>query len=123
MSYSGDDMGLRERPVREVVERDRAVLVRLAGELDVYNAGIVREALVGAAGRTPERLVVDLSDVSFVDSTLLGVLVETRAQVENRRAFLLAAPGMEVRRALEVSGLHRHFEVHDTVDSALGAKL
>ena len=123
MAFSGDDMGLRERPVREVVELDRGVLVRLAGELDVYNAGVVREALIDAAVRGPERLVVDLSGVSFVDSTLLGVLVETRTHVENRRAFLLAAPGMEVRRALDVSGLARHFEVHESVDSALEAKL
>jgi anti-sigma B factor antagonist len=121
---SGDDIGLlREHPVREVVEQNGAVLVRLGGELDVYNAGIVREALVDAARRTSERVVIDLEEVGFVDSTLLGVLVESRTYLANRRAFLLASPGMAVRRALEVSGLDRHFEVHETVDSALGAKL
>jgi anti-sigma B factor antagonist len=121
---SGDDIGLlREHPVREVVEQNGAVLVRLGGELDVYNAGVVREALVDAARRTCERVVVDLEAVDFVDSTLLGVLAESRTHLANRRAFLLASPGMAVRRALEVSGLDRHFEVHETVDSALDAKL
>jgi anti-sigma B factor antagonist len=121
---SGDGTGLiREDPVREVVEQDGVVLVRLGGELDVYNAGIVRDALVDATRRTPGRVVIDLEEVGFVDSTLLGVLVESRTHLANRRAFLLAAPGMAVRRALEVSGLDRHFEVHETVDSALGAKL
>ena len=124
MDFSGNDSGmLRDRPVREVITQGGAVLVRLGGELDVYNAGVVRDALMDAAGGTPERLVIDLSHVRFVDSTLLGVLVEARTRVVNRRAFLLAAPGMEVRRALEVSGLDRHFEVHESVDSALDAKL
>jgi anti-anti-sigma factor len=67
--------------------------------------------------------VVDLQQVSFMDSTLLGVLVEARTRAANRRAFMLAAAGLEVRRALEVSGLDRHFEVHESVDSALAAKL
>jgi anti-sigma B factor antagonist len=121
---SGDDSGLlREHPVREVVEQNGAVLVRLGGELDVYNAGIVREALVDAARRTSERVVIDFEQVGFVDSTLLGVLVESRTHLANRRAFLLAAPGLAVRRALEVSGLDRHFEVHESVDAALAARL
>ena len=124
MVSSGDNIGLlRDQPVREVVEQNGTILVRLGGELDVYNAGLVRDALVDAARRTDERVVIDLEEVGFVDSTLLGVLVESRSHLANRRAFLLAAPGMAVRRALEVSGLDRHFEVHETVDSALAAKL
>ena len=124
MDSFGDDIGLlREQPVREVAELDGAVLVRLRGELDVYNAGLVREALVNAAERGGSRLVVDLQEVTFVDSTVLGVLVEARTHVPDRRSFLLAAAGLEVSRALEVSGLDRHFEVHETVDSALAAKL
>jgi anti-sigma B factor antagonist len=114
---------LREHPVREVVDQNGAVLVRLGGELDLYNAGLVRDALVDAARRTDERVVIDLEEVGFVDSTLLGVLVESRTHLANRRAFLLAAPGLAVRRALEVSGLDRHFEVHESVDSALTARL
>ena len=70
-----------------------------------------------------ERLVVDLADVSFIDSTALGVLIEARTRLRNRRAFLLAAPGLETRRALEISGLDRHFAVHDTVAGALAATL
>ena len=120
----GDETGsLREHPVREVVEQDGAVVVRLAGELDLYNAEVVREALAEAAGREPERLVVDLGEVSFLDSTALGVLIEARGKLSNRRSFLLAAPGLEARRALEVSGLDRHFELHETVDGALDANL
>jgi anti-anti-sigma factor len=119
---NGDDI-LREDPVREVRRENGAVVVRLVGELDVYNAGVVREALTGDGIRDAERVVVDLAEVAFLDSTMLGVLVEARTGLKNRRAFLLAAPGLEVRRALEISGLDRHFEVHENVESALAAKL
>lgn len=118
----GDDTGsLREHPVLEVVEQNGAVVVRLAGELDLYNAEVVREVLSDAAGREPERIVVDLAEVSFLDSTALGVLIEARGQLADRRRFLLAAPGFEARRTLEVSGLDRHFALHETVDGALAA--
>ncbi len=113
--------GLREPPVAGVEQAGDAVVVRLAGELDLYNAHEVREVLLEHCARAPERLVVDLSEVSFVDSTALGVLIEARTKLPNRRAFLIAAPRVETRRALEISGLDRHFGVHDTVDEALAA--
>jgi anti-sigma B factor antagonist len=116
-----DAEGLHEAPVREVLENGTAVVVRLAGELDLYNADVVREALVAAAERRPQRLVVDLEAVRFIDSTALGVLIEARSKVSDRSAFVLAAPGLETRRALEVSGLDRHFTVESTVADAIDA--
>ncbi len=115
--------GLHQPPVASVQEHGDAIVVDLAGELDLYNAHLAREALLEAAERSPERLVVDLSEVTFIDSTGLGVLVETRTRLANRRAFLLVAPGLETRRALEISGLDRHFALHDTLEGALSAEL
>jgi anti-sigma B factor antagonist len=114
---------LRQPPVRSIESVDGAVVVHLSGELDLYNAGEVREALVEVAAAKPARLVIDLSEVEFIDSTALGVLIEARAKLEDRRAFLLAAPRVETRRALEVSGLDRQFGIHDTVDDARAARL
>ena len=122
--YEREDDAARDLYVDAVagIERtDSATVIRLAGELDLHNADVVRAALFGAADGKPQRLVVDLGAVRFVDSTALGVLIEARTKLENRRAFLLAAPGLETRRALEVSGLDGHFAVHDTVDDALAA--
>jgi anti-sigma B factor antagonist len=115
--------GIREDPVAGVERDDGVVVVRLAGELDLYNAHEVREALLDCCATAPERLVVDLSAVKFIDSTALGVLIEARTRLANRRGFLLAAPGLETRRALEISGLDRHFAVHESLDAALAATL
>ena len=113
--------GGRETAVTGVDRREGAVVLSLAGELDLYNAEEVRGALLDACADEPGVLVVDLEEVRFVDSTALGVLIEARSCMADRSGFRLAAPGVEARRALEVSGLDRHFIVHDTVAEALEA--
>jgi anti-sigma B factor antagonist len=113
--------GGRESAVAGVDRRNGSVVVSLAGELDLYNAEEVRSALLDACAGEPEILVVDLEQVRFIDSTALGVLIEARSRMADRSGFRLAAPGLETRRALEVSGLDRHFLVHDTVAEALEA--
>lgn len=121
----GHDNGasLRKQPVLSVDTQNDACVVRLGGELDLYNASDVRQALFDACADGPERVVVDLAEVDFIDSTALGVLIEARTKLPNKRAFLLAAPRLETKRALEISGLDRHFVVHDSVLDALSAKL
>ena len=95
--------------------------MRLAGELDLYNVDEVRDALIEACRRRPDRVVVDLSEVEFMDSTALGALIEAKRHVAQTNSFALAAPGLEARRALETSGLDRHFSVHDSLQEALDA--
>jgi anti-sigma B factor antagonist len=118
-----DGEGLRKHPVLGVDTVGTARVVRLGGELDLYNAAQVRSALDEARAEAPERIVVDLGQVDFIDSTALGILIETRTKLENRDGLLLAAPGLETRRALQISGLDKLFTVHDTVPEALGAKV
>jgi anti-sigma B factor antagonist len=108
---------LREPPVRRIEPRDGAVVIELAGELDLYNAEDVRAGLAQALGQTAGRVVVDMSSVDFIDSTALGVLIEARAKRGDD--LRLAAPQLETRRTLQVSGLDRRLPVHDTVDDAL----
>jgi anti-sigma B factor antagonist len=111
---------LREPPVRGVEPRNGALVLHLAGEIDLYNANEVREALTEALEAAPTRIVVDLSEVDFVDSTALGVFIEARSRL-GRSELVLAGPRHETRRTLQVSGLDRHLPVHDTVDDALHA--
>ena len=115
--------GLREPAVAGIDRDGGAVVVRLAGELDLHNAHEIRDVLLAESDQAPERLVVELSRVTFVDSTALGVLIEARAKLPNKRAFLVASPRMETRRALEVTGLDRHFGVYDNLDDALAASI
>jgi anti-sigma B factor antagonist len=119
---TGEPDGLRRPPVEAIERRNQSLIIRLAGELDLYNAEEVSVALGQASGEAPERLVIDLTEVSFVDSTALAALVEAKKEVRPETRFVLAAPGTDVRRALEVSGLAQHFDVRDSVDEALAAE-
>src|SRR5438309_2844888 len=114
---------IREDPIAGIDRSDGTIVVSLAGELDLYNAAAVREALLACCAESPDRLIVDLTNVKFIDSTALGVLIEARTRMSNRRGFLLAAPGLETRRALEISGLDRHFVVHESLDAARTAAI
>jgi anti-sigma B factor antagonist len=111
----------REGPVERVDARDGAVVVHLCGELDLYNADEVRDALAAVLEGRPERVVVDLGRVEFIDSTALGVLIEARKRLANQHAFLIAAPGAEPRRTLEIAGVAKLFGLYETVDAALSA--
>ena len=118
-----DESRLNEHPVAGIDRRNGALVIHLVGEIDLYNAPALRAALLELCAERPERLVVDLAEVDFVDSTALGILIEARTKLENPQSFFLAAPGRETHRALTISGLDQHLAVHDTVDSALTARL
>ena len=106
--------------MRSVENLNGAVVLHLVGELDLYNADEIRSALEEALAQDPSRIVIEMSEVEFVDSTALGVLIEARSKL-GRSTLLLAAPQLETRRTLQVSGLDRHLPVHDSVADALGA--
>jgi anti-anti-sigma factor len=116
----GESDALHRLPVGDIERRNGAVVVHLAGEIDLYNAADVGAALAEVAESEPDRVVVDLGAVDFVDSTALGTLIEARKRLASAR-LVLAAPGPDVRRALEVAGLIDHFPVHDSVDAALAS--
>jgi len=113
----------REAPVESIEARQSAVVVHLCGELDLYTASELREAFAQLIGQAPERVVVDLGHVDFIDSTALAVLIEARTRLTDARAFLLAAPGIEPRRTLEIAGIAQHFGLYDTVEAALAAPI
>lgn len=91
-------------------EYEDLVLVLVAGPLDIYTSQRLRERIdpYAAAG---ERLVVDLSEVTLIDSRGLGLLVRLRNIVmrENRGLVGLVCPRPHLRRVFEITGLQSAF--------------
>ena len=84
-------------------------LLTVAGEIDLYTAPKLREAL-GDVG--PDDIAVDLRGVRFMDSMGLGVLIGARRRtVEGGGRFALVCTEGPVLRVLDVSGLTTVFEV------------
>ena len=95
-----------------VSEHEGETVVRAAGELDVNTAPELREQLARLIGEDSRRIVVDLSEVSFVDSTALSVLVSALKRLRQADGDLeLAAPNPSVRRVFEITGLTRLFTI------------
>jgi anti-sigma B factor antagonist len=89
------------------LERDgRTVTVSLHGEIDVLTVDQVRIALRDALATAPLDLVVDLTDLGFIDSTGLGALIAGFQCARDAGVrFRLAHPSPVVRQVLVLSGV------------------
>ena len=95
----------------EIAHRDDGViLVSPKGEMDVSNASELREGLAWPDVLSAPKVRVDLSQVSFLDSTNIGVLVSAckRIRVANGTFSMSCGEG-KVRQVLEVAGLIDYF--------------
>jgi anti-sigma B factor antagonist len=101
-------------------ERDGCVVVRVHGELDITAASLVRDALLDALAWRSPRLVVDLSEVDFLDCAGARALLAAsrRARLHEGR-MVVAAPSRRVARLLQLTGLGRQFIVCPGVDAAV----
>jgi anti-sigma B factor antagonist len=96
------------------------VVVSLAGELDADNVSRVRRCLNDAVAAHEPRLVVDVSALTFIDTTGLGVLVRLLATLRDRDGTMaLVAPDGLVLRRLRRTNLARLFPIYDTLPQAL----
>jgi anti-sigma B factor antagonist len=97
--------------------------VGVAGELDQSTAPELRTALSAVFdGPRGGAVLVDLSDCSFIDSTGLSLLVETKRQLaEGSRRFGVCCPDADVRRLLELTGIDQAVGLFDTRDEAISA--
>ena len=100
---------------------DRTV-VHVAGEIDVYTAPALREELAAQQEAGPIHLVVDLTDVPFMDSTGLGVLVGALKRARTTGGDLrLVIDQEKVLKVFRITALTQVFPIFETVDAALGA--
>jgi anti-sigma B factor antagonist len=109
--------------VRNETVGDLAEVVALSGEHDLGTVGRVAEGLSDAAA-TGRAVVVDLCATTFVDSSILGAILDARrAAIDEDRGFAVACSGdaEPVRRVLEVTGLVDELPVHPTREAALAA--
>ncbi len=99
-----------------------AELVEISGELDLHAAPPLRAALLKATEGEKSRVLLDLSEVTFLDSTGVGVLVEAlkRARARGGEVHFCGA-GARVKRVFEITGLLRVLPLFDSRDAALDA--
>lgn len=94
-------------------------VVAVFGEVDVYAAPALREGLTELL-QDGSSVVVDLTEVGFLDSTGLGALVAARTSAADQGAALpLVCTHQRILKLFTITGLDGVFKIYDTVDAAL----
>lgn len=105
----------------EAVDGDTQLL-RARGELDLYAAPELKRRMAEAIESGKTRIVVDLTDAAFMDSTALGVLIGALKRLRIREGTLAVASDQpSILRILEVTGMDQVLEVQPTTELALAA--
>jgi|YelNatPaOPRAMG01_1025707.scaffolds.fasta_scaffold00049_15 anti-sigma B factor antagonist len=96
------------------------MVLRPQGELDVQTSQPLREQIQDSLRRGNTRLVVDLSEVTYVDSSALGVLVTGLKQARKANGCLkLCGLRGNVLRVFELTRLTKFFEIYETAEQAI----
>lgn len=97
-----------------------AVIVDLVGEIDMNSSAQLREQLIEILRKKHRVTIINLAEVSFMDSSGLAVLIEAM-QVTNRQATQLKIAGLNdrIRSIFEISRLDSIFSIYDTEEAAL----
>jgi anti-anti-sigma factor len=105
----------------DIERREEIVVARIRGELDVASAPHMRERIGGAVPTTAQGLVVDFSELEFIDSSGVAMLFALARRLSGRRQQLrvVVPSGGPVARVLEIVEFERAAPVHGELDDAL----
>jgi anti-anti-sigma factor len=102
--------------------RGASMVVSVQGELDVTSSQRFDDCLSEAAAQS-DQVILDMSEVDFMDTTALSVIVaHWRRQTEEGGQLLLAGARYRNTKALWITGLADRLPMYDTVDEALAAQ-
>ena len=103
----------------EITEQQGVTVIALKGEVDLDNSPVARKLLLESIDDA-NRVLVDLSDVTYIDSSGVASLVEAlQVSKKNDTGFALAAASEPTRRVLELARLDKVFTIYETVEAGL----
>jgi anti-sigma B factor antagonist len=96
-------------------------VLEVQGEVDLYASSQLRDAILRLTEEGENRIVIDLNNVSFIDSSGLGVLVAGLKRARERGGELALVFGEgSVQKVLGITGLDKVFPTHGSVGEATG---
>ena len=101
---------------------DDAYVIELAGEIDVYTSPTVKDAMTELIDQQHYKLIVDLEQVRYIDSTGLGVLIGGLKRVrEHGGSVQLVCTNPQIKKIFDITGLVKIFGIFDDERSAMKA--
>ena len=108
--------------IEDESHKEDSIVIKLQGEVDLYAAPELKDHVNRAIESGKTKLVLDLTDATFIDSTPLGILVSGMKRLRPRGGMLaVLCPDPTMARIFDITGLNRMFSVHDTLAGALAA--
>ena len=105
----------------DALDADRHV-VAVRGEIDLFTAPELKQKLTDAIEGGKTRIVVDLSDTTFLDSTALGVLIGAVKRLRSRDgALVIVNTDQNIAKTFEITGLDQIFTILSTRNDAIAA--
>ena len=101
---------------------DRTCVVAVSGDLDLATAPQLKIALVELLGKGYGRYVLDLSQLTYMDSMGLGVLIGFHKRLPRDARLALAGLPPKQRKLLELTGLDTRFDSYETLEEAISAR-
>jgi anti-anti-sigma factor len=105
----------------EVDQRGDVVVARVSGELDVSGAPALGDEIADAVPTFAEGLVVDFTELEFIDSSGIAMLFGLARKLASRRQEMrvVAPSGEPVARVLDLVDFERAAPIHSDVDAAV----
>jgi anti-sigma B factor antagonist len=102
-----------------IIEEQEGIVVALSGDVDLQSSPAARTTLLAAVGRG-RPIFVDLSDVTYIDSSGIASLVEALQDARKRGcSFALVAVSEAAHRVLQLARLDKVFAIHASLADAL----
>lgn len=105
----------------DVESQGKTVVLAVTGELDMLTAPRLEEATHQTLENSPQALILDLTNVTFLSSAGISVLVSAHKHAGDRTDILIVASETATLRPLQLMGLDHDLTLYDTRDEALAA--
>jgi anti-anti-sigma factor len=99
----------------------RVVVIATSGVVDMITAPQLEEGIKAALAKTPEGIIVDLTEVEFLASAGMGILVAAHDEAPEGIGIHIVAEGPATSRPLKLVGIADIVPLHATLDEALAA--
>lgn len=105
-----------------VEQQENVVVIHISGEVDMSSSPDLRKVLLHEVRQKRPKIIIDLSGVSYIDSSGLATLIECLQGVSKYKGTLIIV-GLRpnVRDVFEIAKLDEVFDLRETVDEAMNA--
>ncbi len=105
-----------------IEKQQDVIIIKPEGEIDTHNCEALKQTIQNELQKGAKRLLIDMSQVSYMDSAALGVLVSGFKNARASRAqFKLANMQPAVAKIFQLTRLSKFFDIHNSSDEAIAS--